>query len=216
MERVLRKVLPEDQIQYDEPPMSSEEPSASSDRLDVQPKEPLASPEASQKDMACPPDAKDGKKKKKPVRSDMAVEENENEPPSLYGSLAKIGVNVQLGLDYCCGEDEFYMEMLRMFCSQAEEKRAEIISLYEAANWTDYTVKVHALKSTSLTIGAERLAGHAKLLEQAGKKENIAYIRNNHPMLLRLYAQVCETINRFIGGMPGSLQDQKQKDSGST
>ncbi|MCI8512029.1 MAG: response regulator [Lachnospiraceae bacterium] len=216
LERVLRKVLPEDQIQYDEPPMSSEEPSASSDRLDVQPKEPLASPEASQKDMACPPDAKDGKKKKKPVRSDMAVEENENEPPSLYGSLAKIGVNVQLGLDYCCGEDEFYMEMLRMFCSQAEEKRAEIISLYEAANWTDYTVKVHALKSTSLTIGAERLAGHAKLLEQAGKKENIAYIRNNHPMLLRLYAQVCETINRFIGGMPGSLQDQKQKDSGST
>ena len=34
------------------------------------------------------------------------------------------------------------------------------------ANWTDYAIKVHALKSTSLTIGAEVLrlaAGHRGL-----------------------------------------------------
>ncbi len=118
----------------------------------------------------------------------------ENSSASLYAPLAKIGINIQLGLDYCCGEDDFYMEMLRMFCSQAPEKKAEIITLYETENWSDYTVKVHALKSTSLTIGAERLAEQAKMLEQAGKKGNIEYIRHSHPTLLCLYDQICETI----------------------
>ncbi|MCI8852215.1 MAG: Hpt domain-containing protein [Lachnospiraceae bacterium] len=98
--------------------------------------------------------------------------------------------------------------MLEMFCTQAIEKRAEIISLYDAANWNDYAVKVHALKSTALTIGAERLADQAKLLEQAGKKENIGYIRHDHPNLLRLYDQVCVTIeevlmNKETGGISG-------------
>ncbi len=110
-------------------------------------------------------------------------------------ALSHIGVNVQLGLDYCCGEEEFYMEMLQMFYSQAAEKKGEIISLYETGNWADYTVKVHALKSTSMTIGAERLAKQAKLLEQAGKKENIEYIRRFHPILLQLYDEICETIS---------------------
>lgn len=116
--------------------------------------------------------------------------------PSLlpYKSLISIGINVQLGLDYCCGEEEFYLEMLRMFCSQAKEKKAEIISLYDAANWADYTVKVHALKSTSLTIGAERLADQAKLLEEAGKKRNLEYIRHGHSALLRLYDEICDTL----------------------
>ncbi len=122
---------------------------------------------------------------------------SEEGPTSYYAPLFKIGINVQLGLDYCCGEDDFYMEMLRMFCSQAEEKKAEIVSLYEAANWADYAVKVHALKSTSLTIGAERLAEQAKLLELAGKERNIEYIRHSHPILLRLYDEVCETIERL-------------------
>ena len=136
----------------------------------------------------------------KEILSQKAVLEesvSEEGPTSYYAPLFKIGINVQLGLDYCCGEDDFCMEMLRMFCSQAEEKKAEIVSLYEAANWADYAVKVHALKSTSLTIGAERLAEQAKLLELAGKERNIEYIRHSHPILLRLYDEVCETIERL-------------------
>ena len=114
-----------------------------------------------------------------------------------FTPLSDIGINVQLGLDYCCGETEFYEEMLRMFRSQAEEKKAEIIALYESANWNDYTVKVHALKSTSLTIGAEQLAERARLLEQAGKKGNLDYIYHCHSALLELYDQICETIARL-------------------
>ena len=99
-----------------------------------------------------------------------------------------------MGLDYCAGEEDFYLEMLQMFCEQSGEKKSEIDSYYEAASWADYAIKVHALKSTSLTIGAEQLSEQAKLLEQAGKKEDVDYIRQNHSSLLDLYDQVCESI----------------------
>ena len=66
--------------------------------------------------------------------------------------------------------------------------------MYDAANWADYAVKVHALKSTSLTIGATELSELAKQLEQAGKAEDTGYIQTNHPLLLKMYDQVCQRI----------------------
>ena len=111
-----------------------------------------------------------------------------------YGSLVRAGINVGLGLEYCGGDDDFYMEMLHMFHDQREEKEAELNSLYEAANWTDYGIKAHALKSTALTIGAEALSAKAKELEMAGKKADEAFVRENHPVLLQMYADVCGSI----------------------
>ncbi len=98
---------------------------------------------------------------------------------SPFDPLTRVGINIQLGLEYCVGEADFYTEMLQLFCSQGPEKRDEIASLYEAANWKDYAIKVHALKSTSLTIGAEALSEQAKQLELAGKAEDVEYIRQN-------------------------------------
>ena len=129
-------------------------------------------------------------------KEDAVVEET----AIAYGSLVRAGINVSLGLNYCGGEEDFYREMLQMFHDQAEEKRAEIISLYEKANWADYAIKVHALKSTALTIGAEELSGRAKELEQAGKAGNEEYIHKNHPLLLQMYEQVCESIKKYLSG----------------
>lgn len=191
LERVLRKVLPKNHIQYktsSESPVSSREwePSdapAESSALDT-PAKPAPSD--------APAAPSDSDTLAKPAPSDTS---GSDAPPSLsFDSLAQIGINIEMGLDYCGGEEDFYLEMLEMFCSQAEEKKAEIISLYDAAVWADYAIKVHALKSTSLTIGAEKLSEQAKALELAGKKADEAYIRQNHPLLLSLYDEVCEHI----------------------
>ncbi len=187
----MRKVLPKNHIQYktsSESPVSSREwePSdapAESSALDT-PAKPAPSD--------APAAPSDSDTLAKPAPSDTS---GSDAPPSLsFDSLAQIGINIEMGLDYCGGEEDFYLEMLEMFCSQAEEKKAEIISLYDAAVWADYAIKVHALKSTSLTIGAEKLSEQAKALELAGKKADEAYIRQNHPLLLSLYDKVCEHI----------------------
>lgn len=131
-----------------------------------------------------------------PVAEDRTPQEEEV-PFNPFDVLSEVGINAQIGLDYCCGDESFYIEMLRMFHGQSKDKRAEIASLYEAENWPDYAVKVHALKSTSLTIGAEELSEQAKALEQAGKKEDIPYIQKNHQKLLEMYDNVCRSIAGF-------------------
>ena len=84
--------------------------------------------------------------------------------------------------------------MLQMFCDQREGKRGEIVSLYESADWADYAVMVHALKSTSLTIGAQALSAQAKELELAGKGGDVDYIRQHHLPLLHMYEALCAQI----------------------
>ena len=129
--------------------------------------------------------------------SDTAPPESETPAEASAGIPAEqkpetqAGVNVELGLGYCGGEENFYREMLRIFCSQSEEKRAELVSLYEEENWPDYTVKVHALKSTSLTIGAETLSAQAKELELAGKRGDTDFIRERHAALMDAYDALC-------------------------
>lgn len=174
LERVLRKVLPKSSIQYGAAPTRQDDGQADTGI----PESPgLSSPEVS-------------------APQDVTPEEISapDEPLSPFDALVRAGINVQMGLDYCAGEEDFYLEMLQMFCEQSGEKKSEIASYYEAASWADYAIKVHALKSTSLTIGAEQLSEQAKLLEQAGKKEDVDYIRQNHSPLLDLYDQVCESI----------------------
>ena len=177
LERVLRKVLPNSCIQYSAAPTRAAVPAQA------------AGPAQERQD------GSGGKTAEETKAPEAAVPETAGEAALLYERLTRAGVNVELGLAYCSGDEEFYREMLRMFFAQSGDKRAEIVSLYESANWTDYAVKVHALKSTSLTIGAEALSAQAKELELAGKRGDTDYIRENHSALLRAYEALCAQID---------------------
>ena len=189
LERVLRRVLPEECIRYgvpaEEEQILEDVPAAEKEPVLTAEEEPQTDAVSALKEETAP--------EEEPYSEDIPAPEEETGEVSgaiPYAKLEKAGINVKMGLDYCCGEEEFYLEMLRMFHSQSAAKEEEIISLYETANWTDYAVKVHALKSTSLTVGAEELSAHAKTLELAGKQGDIEYIRENHARLLRMYEEV--------------------------
>ncbi len=193
LERVLRRVLPKHCIHYGSEPAKQEGlPEGIKHQEEVSKDEEKRPEEEVFSDTGVP--AADGSAEFIPAEAEPEVTVPSGESSLPLARLAEVGINVGMGLDYCCGEEEFYLEMLRMFSGQSEEKRDEIIALYEAENWTDYAVKVHALKSTSLTIGAEELSEYAKKLEHAGKKEDIEYIRQNHQGLLRMYEEVCGSI----------------------
>ena len=172
LERVLRKVLPKSCIQYSVTPAKGEMPA-----------EELPEPARS-------------------VPADSPEQAGPAEPPAHqtdvsaipYDRLAQSGINVDVGLDYCAGDEDFYREMLRLFSAQGEEKRTEIAALYESANWADYAIKVHALKSTSLTIGAEALSAQAKELELAGKRGDVDFIQAHHHALLSAHEELCAQI----------------------
>lgn len=69
--------------------------------------------------------------------------------------------------------------MLRNFHTTSEAKQTEIASFHRAGNWENYTIKVHALKSSARTIGAMELSSCAAGLEQAGKSGDMAYLEES-------------------------------------
>ena len=66
----------------------------------------------------------------------------------------------------------------------------EIIrGFFEAKDWKNYTIKVHALKSSARIIGAKKLSKMAERLESAGDAGRIEEIaRDTEPLLLRCKA----------------------------
>ena len=71
-----------------------------------------------------------------------------------------------------------------------EDKREILEQEYEKEDWKDYQIHTHALKSTSLNIGAEKLSEHAKALEQAAKNADYQYIHEHHDEVMAEYARL--------------------------
>ena len=104
----------------------------------------------------------------------------------------------EMGLKYCAGMEEMYVEMLQMFCDMSQEKMQAIQEAYDKRNWKDYVVFVHALKSTSLGIGGGILSDMAKELELAGKADEVNTILAKHEELLKLYKATVEEAKRYL------------------
>ncbi|MBQ2824581.1 MAG: response regulator [Oscillospiraceae bacterium] len=99
-------------------------------------------------------------------------------------------ISVSKGMGYTGGIEDAYYEILEMYVRKGEEKRAQINSLAETENWKNYIIEVHALKSTSLSIGAVELSELAKKLELAGKAGDYDTIVKENGALSELYGRV--------------------------
>lgn len=65
---------------------------------------------------------------------------------------------------------------------------------YSSSEWNNYRVYVHALKSTSLTIGADELSEHAKALELAVKEGNDSFVKEHHEAFMQEYDKLLEQL----------------------
>ncbi|MBO6260385.1 MAG: DegV family EDD domain-containing protein [Lachnospiraceae bacterium] len=85
------------------------------------------------------------------------------------------------------GSEEAFKTVLQIFYDSIDDKSAELTRFYENGDWKNYTIKVHALKSSAKLIGAMELSENARLLEMAGKEDDIAYIKANNTAFLEEY-----------------------------
>jgi len=95
-------------------------------------------------------------------------------------------VDVEAGVKNC-GTEEGYLSVLTVFHQTAETKAEEIDTLYRSGDIPNYTIKVHALKSSARIIGAGKLSQLAEALEHAGKKNDMDYIHKHTESLLAMY-----------------------------
>ncbi len=99
-------------------------------------------------------------------------------------------LDIDLGLKYSANNEEFLMKLIGKYIEW--DKRADLDAYFEEANWQDYETTVHALKSSSLNIGAKDLSEHAKELETAAKNNDIPYIFSHHHDLINEYRDLLE------------------------
>ena len=106
------------------------------------------------------------------------------------------GLDVKTGLIYCMNEEDFYIEMLQEFLQA--DKASQLKHFFAAEDWDNYRTTVHALKSTSLTIGAAHLSGEAKALETAAKEGNMDYIRSHHDGVMDEYKELTDHLKEIL------------------
>ena len=85
------------------------------------------------------------------------------------------------------GSAKAYISLLRIFYESLDERADELDELYGTDNLKDYTIKVHALKSSARIIGAEVFGMAAQKLENAGKNGDTEYIRLHHGPFMETY-----------------------------
>ena len=122
-------------------------------------------------------------------------------------------INRRRGLQYCGGNEADYKEILQVYLSTGLQKIREIREKYKEEDWKNYTILVHALKSTSIGIGATKLGEMAKELETAGKEGNISYIQAHHREVMHEYEEVLleiggETIRDKFDKGPVRMTDE--------
>ncbi len=117
--------------------------------------------------------------------AEAAEAEAEPEVPEELAALkGQDWIDLGIGLKNS-GTVDAYLPLLEIFYGSLEEKAQEIEQFYEAKDLKNYTIKVHALKSSARIIGAAAFGEEAQQLENAGKAEDTAYIEEHHAAFLQ-------------------------------
>jgi len=101
-------------------------------------------------------------------------------------------VDRTIGLRYCAESEEMYREFMMMFCDMMPEKKEKIKQCFSEQDWENYTILVHALKSTALNVGAKILSEKALASEKAGKAQQIDFILEHHEELMECYEKTVQ------------------------
>jgi CheY-like chemotaxis protein len=127
------------------------------------------------------------KEKLRAAGHEEVMEQENLELPDCLAPLKGAGwLDLSIGIKNS-GSVEAYLPLLKIFYDSIDEMAPAIEGFYADRNLKDYTIKVHALKSSARIIGAEEFGEEAQLLENAGKAENREYIRAHHEGFIETY-----------------------------
>ena len=87
-----------------------------------------------------------------------------------------------------------------MFADMKDDKQQKIEASFDTEDWDNYRILVHALKSTSLSIGGRKMSELAAKLEQAAKDNDVDFIKGNHKAAMKMYDETVAEAQAFIQG----------------
>jgi HPt (histidine-containing phosphotransfer) domain-containing protein len=108
------------------------------------------------------------------------------------------GIDPKVGLESSGSEDSF-KSVMKIFYNSIDSRADEIEGYYDSEDWENYTIKVHALKSSARLVGAVKLSKDSEDLERAGKENKIDFIKENTADLLVELRSFKEPLSKVFG-----------------
>ncbi len=105
------------------------------------------------------------------------------------------GINITQGMLYCNGKEGLF-NILCVYCDDNDDTGKLAKESFEKADWANYTIAVHGLKSAMFSVGATKVSEMAKKLELAGKEGRIDYIKAHHHELMNEYEALLERLRQ--------------------
>lgn len=127
--------------------------------------------------------------------SNVSKEQNEEKKPQI--PMRDALVDQAIGLDYCAGDMDFYIDMVKSYFSTGHGEK--LTEAFQKEDWENYRVYAHSLKSTSLTVGAVPLSNLAKSCELSLKESgDPEFVKAHHKELMDLLGKTVQCLQVII------------------
>lgn len=113
-----------------------------------------------------------------------------------YDGIPGIDANVALKNT---GSEDAFKTVLNIFYDAVTKKEAELWELLEKEDIENFTIRVHALKSSARLIGAVHLGDGFESLEKAGKEKDVNFIKENIDSVLFEYRDLRKELVPIFG-----------------
>jgi len=97
-------------------------------------------------------------------------------------------------MEYCGNSEEVYQIMIEEYLAQGPEYTNLLRDYYHKRDWKNYRTIVHALKNTSLLIGAKDFSEKAKKLEYAANDGKEDILLSESEDFLAEYAEIIKKL----------------------
>ena len=138
-----------------------------------------------------------GEKQQAASEDGFGPPDEEDSPPFTVVSIE--GLNTDTGIRMSGGDAGFYNETLAIYCDDALLRIGKIRECLEKRDFELYVTYVHALKSASANVGAEKLSAAAYDLEMAGLRRDMPFIITHNEKFLT-------ELNTLITGVSAALE----------
>ena len=103
-----------------------------------------------------------------------------------------------IGIKNLGGSKEAYISVLLAYYEEGVNKLNDVPKQFADGDISLYTTNVHALKSSSATVGCMGISPLFKELEFAGKENNTELIKNNSPKAFEYFVDVLESVRKYL------------------
>lgn len=97
-----------------------------------------------------------------------------------------------------CGDEDMWKTILEVYVEEGEEYLKKIPEVMEAKDYRNYQIIVHAIKSTSLNVGAVDMNAKAKEQEALCKSESFEDIDKSWEQFLEDFSKVLDAAKEIL------------------